>query len=498
MARPGVCRVLAGWAAGALVVVLLSGCALSGYADRASVAVDASVADLSGKVADIAGRRLDIPFYERVPGLWISDRVIPRSASQRLPAQFERQFVLREQAGLTLAELADAVRSSARLNVELQGEAVGLALQRFSFDHAGTLSSLLDAASMRFGVVWSWEGGVVVIQQSVAKTFPVRRPGGEAVKALALVGAGAAAAGSAAASSGAAAQDPFAELTAAIKVIAPSARVSVLRSASAIVVSDAPASVKRVADLLEFDEQQSKKQVTLLWRLINFSATDLAESGVDLQYLLARSGGALSLGGATSVVGLGAGILKFESTSGSSKGSSAALKLLNEIGSAHVVKSGVATLKNNGRDDISNEQEIFYLSKVTAATTSVTGTVVPGGLEQASVKVGLTGAFGVAIYDSERMDLSFDFSVAFLDQLKTNESGGQTLQSPEVSRRSGRGVVPVKHGETWILTSQSSDGVSYDRRGLAQGVALGASARGSASREQWMLVVTPILTQKGI
>jgi type II secretory pathway component GspD/PulD (secretin) len=486
------------------LIVLLTGCTTQKYQDITNERLKSSKADLDSGVAKIEERKAEIPLYQRMPGLWISDRVVAQSASQRLPAQFDKQFVLREQGALTLSDIADAVRSSTGMNISLQGEALGLANQRFPIDHVGSLQGLLDSAAARTGVTWSWENSTVMIQQSVARTFPVRRAGIEAVKAAATTSATNNAAGAtspaATSTSAAAVSDPYAELSAAIKVISPSARVSIMKTASAITVSDTPASVKRIADLLEFDDRQSTKQVTLLWRLINFTANDNAEAGVDIQYLLARSGGILSLGSATGFGGVNAGVLKLASTSGTSNGSSIALKLLNEIGNAHIIKSGVSTLKNNGRDDISNEKEIFYLSKTTPGTSSggLLGGTTSVGIEQASVKVGLSGAFAVSIYDSERMDLSFDFSVAFLDQLKSITSAGQTLQSPEVSRRSGRGVVPVKHGETWILTSQSTDGDSYDRRGLFPNTILGGSERGSSTREQWMLIVTPVITQKGI
>lgn len=488
-------------AAAILAAFMLLGCETAKYAERSTEKVAFSKAELDTGVSKIAERKAEIPLYERVPGLWISDRVVAQSASQRLPAQFDKQFVLREQGALTLSDIVDAVRSSTGINIALQGEPLGLATQRFPTDHVGTLQALLDAAAARTGVTWSWENNTVMIQQSVARTFPVRRAGIEAVKAAATTTATNNAAGASAttSSSSSAIIDPFAELAAAIKVISPSARVSVLKTASAITVSDTPASVKRIAELLEFDDRQSTKQVTLLWRLINFTANDASEAGIDLQYLLARSGGALTVGSAASLTGVTAGVLKLAATNGTSNGSSVAIKLLNEIGSAHIIKSGVSTLKNNGRDDISNEKEIFYLSKTTPGTGGglIGGGGAPG-IEQASVKVGLSGAFGVSIYDSERMDLSFDFSVAFLDQLKSITSAGQTLQSPEISRRSGRGVVPIKHGETWILTSQSTDGDSYDKRGMFGTSIIGGSQRGSSTREQWMLIVTPVITQKGI
>lgn len=476
-----------------LALSMLSACTTEKYATRTTEKLSATQAQVETGVSKLEERKAPIPVYMRVPGLWISDRVVPQTSSQRLPPEFSEPFVLREQASLTLADIADAIRSSTGIQIALQGEALGLADQRFAVDYIGTLQSVIDAVASRTGVSWTWEGNVVVIQQSVAQTFPVRRSGIEGVKAVAITGSTSSSGGGAAAPTPI---DPYTELVAAIRVISPKARVSVLKNASAIMVSDTPANVKRVAELLEFDERQSNKQVTLLWRLVNYTTSNSAEAGIDLQYLLSRSGGALSLASTSSLTGLSAGALKLASTEGD--GSFAAIKLLNEIGNAYVAKSGIATIKNNSRDDISNEKEIFYISKTTPGAASATGAAGAPGIEQSSVKVGLSGAFGVSIYDSERMDLSFDFSVAFLDQLVSTTSAGQTLQSPNLSKRTGRGSVAVKHGETFILTSQSSDGATYDRRGLLPDTILGGSDRGSSTSEQWLLIVTPVITRKGI
>ena len=479
-----------------LCVALTSACTTEKYATATTEKVQATQVQVDDGRSQILERKASIPVYQRVPGLWISDRVVSQTSSQRLPTEFEEQFVLREQAALTLADIADAIRASTGFSIALQGEPIGLADQRFAIDHIGSLRSLLDSVASRTGVSWSWEGKTIVILQSVAQTFPVHRAGIDPVKAVTLTGAANTSSNSA--GSATPPPDPYAELVAAIRVISPKSRVSVLRNASAIMVSDTPASMKRIAQLIEFDDRQSSKQVTLLWRLVNFTTSNSAEAAIDLQYLLSRSGGALSLASTATLASVNAGALTL--TSPAPDAGTSAIKLLNEIGNVFVAKSGVATIRNNGRDDISNEKEIFYISKTSSGPAAPTGTTGPAavGIDQSSVKVGLSGAFGVTIYENESMDLSFDFSVAFLDQLVSTTSAGQLIQSPNVSKRSGRGALSVRHGETFILTSQSSDGATYDRRGMLPDTIIAGSDRGSRTSEQWLLIVTPIITKKGV
>lgn len=483
---------------------VLAGCATQSFDERAKVIVDGTTTRGKEVTQKIEGRATPLPIYEKVPGLWISDRVVTKASGQRLPPVFDRPFALREQQPLTLADIADAIRASTGLTVAIQGDSLGLVPERLAVDHSGSLRSLLDTTAARLGVLWSWEDGRLLVTQSVIKTIPIRRSGIEQVTAVfsAPTGSSSGGGGARGGAGGGSAQgrDPWTELDAAIKAIAPNVRVTLMRSSSTIVVAGAPAQVKRVEDLLSLDDKGANKQVVLRWQLVSFSASNGAKEGIDLNYILQRGSGAFSLASPTSLLDGSNGVLQLNKTAGNSSGTAAALGLLNTMGRAHVLRSGLATMKSNERADINNEKDIYYLAKSTPGVASAsTGGNAGVGLETASVTVGVAGAFGAAIYDDESMDLSYDFSLSTLDALKNISSAGQVIQAPEVSRTSAKGRLLAKHGDTFVLSMQDSDSSSFDHRGLLPsgpaGV-IGGSQTGARDRTQWLLLVQPVITNR--
>lgn len=468
----------------AICAATLSACTTPGVIATTQNVVS-NTEDRVGQITNqIESRKLDdVPLYLRVPGLWFSDRVLPRSTAQRLPPVFEQTFVLREQNQLAITDVADIVRANTGLTILVNGDAIGT--QRVTVDSVTSLKSLLDSTTSRFGMTWQYLDNAIQIQQSVVRTFVIDRPGFDSISV----------------SSGAktVAKDPWAELLDAIRVAAPRARVSAMRSSNTITVADSPANVARIAELLEVDDRQASKKVTLLWKLVVFTKTAGGETGLGFNYLKA-GGRKISFASPTSLATTIASALKVETISGESLGSEMILNLLNQSGSAVVVRDGISEITQNGRADFGTEKEVFYISKSTAGVASSVTTSAGVGLEQASVKVGLAGAFGATVFDSEKMSLGYDFTVSSLDQLKSVTSAGTTLQSPETTKRYARGQVPVKHGETWILSAETSDATSFDRRGILPGEAsiLGGSETAGSTRDQWLLIVTPILTSKGI
>src|ERR1035437_1818171 len=447
----------------ALAVFSLVGCATTHSIEATKKVMVATDKKIEDTTATIDSKKLvEIPLYQRVPGLWISDRVLPRSAAQRLPAVFDKKFVLRERTPLTISDVADIVRASTGINVIVNGDAV--APTRSTVDSVTSLKALLDSATSRFGMTWQWLDGSIQIQQSVVRTFTIDRPGFEPVVAAPVGGATAAKVTT---------KDPWSDILDAIRGVAPRARVSVMRSSNTITVADSPVNVALVAEMLAVDASQAGKKITLLWKLVNYTATSTDGAGLGLNYLLSRNGGSINFKTPSSTVGATASSLVLSpllNAAGASAGnvlagSNLVLNLLNETGSAVTVRDGVVQIKQKGRNDFGTEQEIFYVSESTPGVASSVSTSASVGLKQSSVKVGLSGAFGATMYNSEKVDLSYDFMVSTLDSLKDVTSAGTTLQSPQTTRQYARGVGSVTQGETWVLTAQTSDASDFERRG---------------------------------
>jgi predicted small lipoprotein YifL len=481
------------WAVVAALVAGLAACATKEPILKATAAVAKETQrteQVFSKVED--ARKEAIPLYRRVSGLWISDRFVSSNSMQELPEAFAKTFVLRERKPLTISDVAEVIRARTGLNVILQGELIGA--NTFHVDHVGSVKSLVESVTSRQGMTWEWRDNTLLIQQSQIQTFVVNRSGLGALKA---------ASGGTGAAAGASNRiDPWKDLTDAIKVISPNARVSILRASNAITVASKPADMKRIGDLIEMDSDNADKQVMIHWQLVNVTSRTGGEAGLNLNYIMARSGGRFSFASAASLASPNASVIKLDRTSGATNGSSAALTLLNESGVASVVAENIEPVKHNTTRKFGTEKSITYRAESTPGVASASTTSGSVGIKQATVEVGLAGQFGASIYDNESMDLMFDFSLKVLDALREDSSSGYVLQSPETTRRYAIGEegIRIKHGNTYIISAEQTKDISFDRRGLLPGEAavVGGSERSMEKKGLWLLLVTPVITQKGV
>lgn len=479
----------------ALAAVSMTACTTYGTIEKANTSVavqEKRTIEVFAKTTEQA--KVVVPSYKRVPGLWISDRTVDANV-QVLPSSFDVGFVLRERKPLSLGDVAELLRSRTGLNVIITGER--LSTDTFFVDHVGSVKSLIDSVTSKAGVTWSWQDNTLLIQQSVVRTFAVNRSGIKDLK-----------------SASSSRIDAWKELVDGIQVISPTAKVSVARASNSITVADKPVNMARIAALLEADADSADKQVMVHWQLVNVTGRKNGEAGVDLSYLtnMVGNGGALSFATPAALTGLTTSVLKFEKTAdsvhkyGALKGSTAALALLNETGTAYVAIEGIEPIKNNAIRKFGREKSITYRAESTPGnpTTSATGvtTASSAGIKQSEVKVGLDGTFGATIYDNESMDFMFDISLKVLDALREDGSSGYILQSPETTKRYSLGEdgIRIKQGGTYIISAEQSTDISFDRRGVLPGAAsvLGGSEKSSEKSGLWLLLVTPIITQKGV
>lgn len=301
-------------------------------------------------------------------------------------------------------------------------------------------------------------------------------------------------------------RDPYAEIESVIRAIAPNARLAVSRTNNTVMVSAPPVAIAEIDRFMEIDSRNAGRRVMLRWQLVNFTASSGGEAGLALNYLLSRAGGAASLITQGGSPGQGAGVLTIsrDRPGASSNGSEYAISLLNKSGNAVVIREGIAPVRHNDTQDFEATRTIFYASKSSLATIAPTGgsanatTAIVN--EQSSLEIGLNGKFGVAVFDDERIDLSYDFTVKVLDKLRIQSSATQYQEYPETSQRKARGRIPVNHGATYVITTDSADSTTFDRRGLLPGAAavLGGNESGAQENQQWLFLVTPIVTNSGV
>lgn len=419
-----------------------------------------------------------VPLYERVPGPWVSDRVVPRNYAQMLPAVFDQPFAYRSAEPTSLGVFAADLQRATGIQVRLVGEPV---TRPVFLDYVGTGRQALDTIASRFAVSWEYSDGAIVITQSLTKMFIVERSG---------VDVGGALGGR---------KDPWAELEASIKSIAPNARISVSRHTNTITVVGAPLAMPDIERLINHDAQMAARRVVLRWQLVNFTAGTGGEAGVQLAALLNRSNGSVSLGGGVESQTPGVGVLSFLKSGGVADGSKLAISLLNQAGNTVVVREGFVPLLQNDTQEFGNTKTLYYASKsslVTLPATTGNNSNTAVVTEQSSINVGLSGKFGITVFDSEQAELSYEFSVTVLDQLRKQQTAVQYQEYPETSQRRARGRIRIHHGQTYVISTDTAESASFDRRGILPGQAavLGGNVQGTERNDQWLLLVTPVVT----
>lgn len=463
----------------ALAVVWLGGCAVHEVQRETAVAADNVTSVVNAVSATTTARlKAEAPLYTRVRGLWVSARSTAMQPAEALPAVFERPVVYKSTNPVTIASFAKTIQQLARVNVQLVGEARQPTFVHI--EHEGSLRSLLAVGAERLGVAYRWADGNLEIIQSEAKTYPIMRvaqdAGGVGSRPV---------------------RDPYAEIEGTLKVIAPTARIVVSRSTNSITVVDRPQVMREIERYIAFDAEQGAKSVTLRWQLVNYSASKSGEAGAAVNYLLARSGGTASIVGGASAAST-ADTLKISITDPTSiaNGSNLVLSLLNQNGQATVVRDGLLTVHNNDVREYKDTSKIAFAAKTTLASvpnlTTGTGSInsVVPIIEFGSEEIGLTFKVAATVHPSDDVDMSLDFSMVLLNRLKQSASAIVTQEFPETSRKSTSGRLRGRHGDSFVLGMDVNDTSFYDRRAGA-----GFSVSGQGKQEQWLLLITPVITR---
>lgn len=468
-------------AAACLLAALSVGCTSLQVQDKAKeLTHTASSTTQALQQKHVATAAAVVPLYQRVPGLWVSERVVPRSSVQALPPAFDQPFAYRSVEPVPLTWFTADLQRATGVPFRLIGENLTGSTM---LDFVGTGRQAMESIPARYGVTWELVDGTIIVTQSVTRMFTVERSG---VDVGGFVGGR---------------KDPWVELEANIKAISPSARVSISRSNNTITVIGLPAVMPHIERLVNHDAKQASRRIVLRWQLVNYKARQGSEAGLALDLLLQRAGhtAGLVVGSITQTPGAGVLSLTRSKPGSAWDGSSVALNLLHESGNTAVVRQGYVPLQHNDTQEFGNTRTVFYASKSSLATVPTTGSNVATTAvvtEQDKVNVGVDGRFGISVFDSEQAELSYEFSVTVLDALRRQQTAVQYQEYPETSQRRARGRIRVQHGNTYIISTDTAETASFDRRGLLPGQAsvLGGSEQTHSVDDQWLLLVTPIIT----
>jgi type IVB pilus formation R64 PilN family outer membrane protein len=268
-----------------------------------------------------------------------------------------------------------------------------------------------------------------------------------------------------------------------------------------ITLTDTTEVVEAADSIISNGVRSLSRMVRLRLQTIKVTSKDSGEAGIDISAAVSRAlrnvpDFAVSLGSAANLASTNAGSLGLQVFSGSASGSSAMLKALAEIGDVET-STEIPIATRNRRSVYYNVRNTFsYVASTTPAAATTGGTGGTPGITTAQDSVGLKLFMlpEVTAKDTVMLNMSLDQST--LKSLETFSSGtGANLQSVQLPNIDGEGssqYVPIRNGQTVVLTGFDTKSNQYDKRTLGNRIPLlaGGSLRASETRSTTIVLVT--------
>lgn len=369
----------------------------------------------------------------------------------------------------------------------------------------GSLASFLDHITSRLNLSWSYREGVVVIERYVTESFEFAAFGGSQDYKMNLTGTSGAGTGGAIMD---VAETGKVEILTTIKasidqMIKTTQGSSVLNlSTGRITVTAQKDIMSRLRELVRAEDASLKRQAQIQIDVYSVTSNNSDEQGVDWNLVFNRMSEAwgASFKSPTSLANVAAGSVGLNIIAGIAGstastefgGTSAIVKLLNEVGGSAKVRPITMVALNRQWARKTNLNNNSYVSETTSSSSSG-GTT--GGQKTASITTGDKILVQPAILDNGEILLKFGISLTELISLLSVSSGTgaslSTVQTPNTSGIDDQSTVRLRAGEAMVVTGLSRKTATNNTRTLGEGVSVGVGGTQAQSfkREEFMIVV---------
>jgi type IVB pilus formation R64 PilN family outer membrane protein len=268
----------------------------------------------------------------------------------------------------------------------------------------------------------------------------------------------------------------------------------------AITLTDTPEAVDAADEIIRSGIRTVSRIVRMRMQTIKVSSKNSGEAGVDMSVVVARALQNLpdfrALASSTgSFASSSAGAVRAQVYTGSAAGSSAMITALQEIGDVDV-SNEIPLSTRNRRGVTYNVRNTFsYVSSTTAAAATTGGTGGTPGITTAQDTVGLK-LFLVPEVNHDTITVNVSLDQSTLKNMETFTSGsGVNSQSVQLPNKDGEGssqVIPIRNGQTVLLTGYDTKTNQYDKRTLGANVPIvaGGGHRATESRSTTIVLMT--------
>lgn len=287
-------------------------------------------------------------------------------------------------------------------------------------------------------------------------------------------------------------------------VMSKSGSISANQATGTITLTDTSDAVDAADALIQHEIKILSRLVLLRLQTIQVTTNDNGESGVNWNAVLTKALKSLPTLSFTStspasLVSNNAGTIGLNILSGSGDGTTAIINALHEIGDVQTSTELPMSTRNRHAIYYNVRNMFSYVSATTPATATSGGTGGTPGITTSQDSVGLKLMLypNATSKDSVMLTMALDQSI--LQNLQTFSSGTgaaqQSVQLPNINGEGSTQEVPVKNGQTIILTGFDRVSDQYDKRTLGNGfpVITGGSLNSSHRRTTTIVLVSVVV-----
>lgn len=412
----------------------------------------------------------------------------------------------------SLLEVADWIRE--RYNLPIRGSSdiaeINVTADRLRFiNFRGTLEHFLDALAMRTGVVWSYTGNSIFLSGSETKTYAIDASPGDVFLNTALSAQGSSSSGGAVTTgSQPGSMTSNVQVSANISVwsgvertvqgmLSRTGRMNLSQATGLLTVTDRSDVQVRVKELVDRTNARLNTQVIVNVRSFVVKLRGGDNYGINWNAVyqnLANQYG-LTVSNTFDVLATGTSavfsILPNSTVAGGRFNSSEAIfqAVSLQADTVNVSNSTISTVNGNPAPLHIGTQRV-YLASVSSTQTANVGTSAT--LTPGIVNSGLVMNVTPVVLENKDIKLQFSLDLSNLLGISRVSSGGNSIETPSIDRKSSLQTVIVKNGEAVVIAGSEQQADTTDRKGVGSPLnfLFGGGVNSSTTRESLVIVIT--------
>jgi type IVB pilus formation R64 PilN family outer membrane protein len=284
--------------------------------------------------------------------------------------------------------------------------------------------------------------------------------------------------------------DPWKDLEAAIKAtISTAGKYSILPTSGVVVVTDAPANVRRIERIIETDNALATHPITIKMEVISLQDSGNDDLGVNWNAVFARVSNGnprynlnFSSPASLSQGTVGSFRLSIPSNSGRSiSNSDALITALAETGVTTTILRREFTSLHNVPASLAKTDTTVYRARTTPGVASSSGQG-EAGVEPGQISTGIKLFLTPTWTGEDNYLVTLNYDDSFLRRLRQLGEGRQQIDAPESTATQLFSIAQAKVGYTTVVNALEIDEQNYETRGLSSAITTGSAGRSKKTR----------------